>query len=276
MRRTTALFLMVAALFLAGCGEGRPRGVWALRWMERPSSDGPSTRAAPEDVTSFAQVATYDHRRDRERSAALVNDLVEGDVIAYWMSTREARRKLLTGRFSALGYRLLVYGHLAMVVADPERGGTLRLFSSESFTGPNSDEDLASLASHSYDVFRLDRWDRVDTRRLHEFVVLARAKANRWYGYDFSGMFGLWNSPLRPTRPRDIGHDYICSTVVVAALHYAGVALDAVRHGGFADVCTPKQVVTSKGCIVPPPAIVFADLDLREPDVGPKGGRAGR
>ncbi len=275
--------LVVGCALICGCAHGRPEGAWALRWIEHPAADGPSTRAAPEDVTSFAQVATYDHTTDAARAPEITGGLAEGDVIAYWMSTTEARFKVLTGRLNAIGYRLFVYGHLAIVVADPDHAGQLRLFSSESFRGPNCDEGLATLAGHSFDVYRLDRWDRVDRGRLHDFVRLVRAKANHWYGYDFSGMFGLWNSALSPGRPRDIGHDYICSTVVVAALHYAGIALDAVRHDGFGDICTPKQVVSSRGCIVPPPAVdleaVLEDHAPNEPfgpNSGPKGGPTSR
>ncbi len=280
MRAAVVAMLISAILALAGCSTSRPKGVWGLRWIERPAVDGPSKHAAPEDVTRFSRVVTYDHHKDVARAPVVTGSLVEGDVVAYWMSTAEARFKVLTGRLNAIGYRLFVYGHLAIVVADPDHPGELRLFSSESFRGPNCAEGLATLATHSFDVYRLDRWDRVDVGRLHEFVKLARAKGNHWYGYDFSGLLGLWNSPLRPGRPRDIGHDYICSTVVVAALHYAGVALDAVRQNGFADICTPKQVVSSHGCIVPPPEIdleeVLEEAITPVAGLGPKGGPTGR
>ena len=66
-------------------------------------------------------------------------------------------------------------------------------------------------------------------------------------------MFGLWNSNLTPAQPDEIGHDYICSTAVVAALYYAGLELDAVRNWGYLDLCSPKQVVSSRGRILPPP-----------------------
>jgi hypothetical protein len=94
-----------------------------------------------------------------------------------------------------------------------------------------------------------------DVGRMREFVSLSRARGEDWYGYDFSGMFGLWNSNLKPDRPGSIGHDYICSTVVVAALYYAGLQLDAIQRGGIADVVTPKQVVTSRGHFIPLPEV---------------------
>ncbi|MEJ2407549.1 MAG: hypothetical protein P8171_25460, partial [Candidatus Thiodiazotropha sp.] len=157
------------------------------------------------------------------------------------------------GDLAKLGYGLLKYGHLAIVVDEQGDSGKLRLFSSESFKGPNTREDIATLKEHSFDVYRLDKWNRVDVQRFHEFVQLAKDKAGKWYGYDFSGMFGLWNSNLRPTRAEEIGHDYICSTVVVTALYYGGVELDAIQRNGIADVVTPLQVVASKGRVIDSP-----------------------
>ena len=70
-------------------------------------------------------------------------------------------------------------------------------------------------------------------------------------------MFGLWNSGIEPSHPEEIGQDYICSTVVVAALHYAGIKLDAVNRGGLLDLISPAQVVKSDGCLVPLPQVII-------------------
>ena len=75
--------------------------------------------------------------------------------------------------------------------------------SSQALKGPNIREDIDTLKNHSWDVYRLNRWDRVDKKRFYEFVNLVRQKAERWYGYDFPGLFGLWNSNLRPIKPQD-------------------------------------------------------------------------
>lgn len=69
----------------------------------------------------------------------------------------------------------------------------------------------------------------------------------------FSGMFGLWNSNLSPKNPDDVGYDYICSTVVLTALYYAGLELGANRRDGILDLVTPAQVVDSKGRFIPLP-----------------------
>ena len=240
---------------LTGCASSpQQEGGWfALRWIERPSENGPSTRASEEDLTRFELLSSYDHEQDSATFRQSIAALREGDVIAYRMGGLEATKGVLKGDLAKLGYGLLKYGHLAIVVADPGEATQLRLFSSESLKGPNIREDLATLKEHSFDVYRLDKWDRVDVQRFHEFVQLSMDKAGRWYGYDFSGMFGLWNSNLRPTRAEDIGHDYICSTVVVTALYYAGIELDAIQRSGIADVVTPLQVVASNGRVIGSP-----------------------
>lgn len=139
------------------------------------------------------------------------------------------------------------------MVSDQAAPGQLRVFSSESFKGPNLREGLDTLSSHNFDVYPLNNWSRIDEARLDEFVQLALRKAGRWYGYDFSGMFGLWNSNLKPNRPEEIGHDYICSTIVLTTLYYAGQELDAYQRGGILDLVTPAQVINSKGRFINPP-----------------------
>jgi len=245
-------------LALCGCSEPRRDGTWLLRWMEKPATQAVTQAARPEDRVQFVQVATFDRQRDADEFAPISDALHEGDVIAYWMGPWEARGRFSIGQFNVAGYRLFKYGHLALVVRDPADVTRLRLFSSEGFKGANTQERLNDLASHNWDVYRLDQEQRIDRARLHECVTLCCKKAGAWYGYDFAGMFGLWNSNVKPANGAQIGHDYICSTVVLAALHYSGVALDAMGRDGWLDLCTPNQVVSSRGAIVPLP-----DVELR-------------
>jgi hypothetical protein len=237
---------------------GSARAEWfVLRWIEKPAKNGPSTKVARDDRAHFLRRASYNHLKESaETFIQRKAELREGDVIAYKLDKTDARRKIfLEGKLNAIGYRLLKYGHLGIVIKDPDDPSKLRLFSSHSFKGPNIKEDLDTLITHSWDCYRLDKWDRVDKPRLYDFVSKVRARAEAWYGYDFSGMFGLWNSNLKPGKPSKIGHDYICSTVVVAALYYSGLELDAVQRGGVLDIVTPKQVVTSDGRFIPLPDI---------------------
>lgn len=243
----------------AGCvlipNNNRHKAYLVLRWVEKPNTKGPSTAADPDDRIKFDKLLSYD-QKSKVDFAKVKSQLREGDLVAYTMSHREVTGRMITGRVNAIGYGLLEYGHLAIIVDMPGEG--LRLFSSQSFLGPNTKEDLDTLKKHNWDAYRMDKWNRVDTGRLHEFVGLAEKKAGTWIGYDFSGMFGLWNSNLDPDKPENIGHDYICSTIVLAALYYSGVQSDALRNHGYLDLCSPLQVVSSAGRLAPTTAKLVA------------------
>ena len=224
-----------------------------LAWMEKPSPHGPSAAAKPEERVEFEPLFSFDPARQAESWPELRRELREGDLIAFWKDPWEARKDIfLRGKLNVIGYRLFKYGHVAMVVKDPDDPTKLRLLSSWSFRGPNVQDDIDSLAWHSWDAYRMNQWDRVDKARFYEFIAVVRQKAEKWYGYDFPGMFGLVNSNLHPTNPEEIGHSYICSTVLVAALQYSGVELDAYRRLGVGDIVTPLQLVASGGRITTP------------------------
>ena len=150
---------------------------------------------------------------------------------------------------------MLTHGHLAIVIKDPKDSNKLIIYTAHPFKGPHTDLDIESLADKSWDTYRLDQWDRIDKPRFYEFVDLSIKKAGNWAGYDFTGMFGLWNTGVEPSHPEEIGNDYICSTMIVAALHYSGLKLDAVNRDGLLDIISPGQVVRSEGCIVPIPEV---------------------
>lgn len=182
----------------------------------------------------------------------------EGDLIAYRKDKWEARKNIFQkAQINQIGYRLFKYGHLAIAIRESDDGNTLRLLSSQALKGPNIREDIATLKNYSWDVYRLIRWDRVDKKRFYEFGNLVRQKAERWCRHDFPGVFGLWNSNLRPIQPQDICRTYSCSTVILAALYYAGLELDAFHRSGIGDIITPLQIVRSKGRIVPLPEIAM-------------------
>lgn len=197
----------------------------------------------------FDKVASY---REGARGFEKVRRaLRDGDVIAYFMTASEARKDVLQGNVNSVGYKVLDYGHLAILTSqvDPKK---LHLFSSQSFKGPNTEEDVDTLKEHSFDVYRLNRWEQVDQEKFHEFVSESQKKAGNKLGYDFSGMFGLWNSALKPKTPKQIGHDYICSTIVAAGLYYAGADLKASNRLGIFDLVSPRQVVMSHGLLREP------------------------
>ena len=216
----------------------------STRWIEAPTHSKPMRRVAEQKRIHFEKVASF--REGAKGFEKVRRELRDGDVIAYFMSSEEAKNDVLQGNVNSVGYKVLDYGHLAILTSQPNPK-KLHLFSSQSFKGPNTQEDVDTLRDHSFDVYRLNRWDQVNKAKFHEFVSESQKKAGNKLGYDFSGMFGLWNSELKPKTPKQIGHDYICSTIVAAGLYYAGADLKASNRLGIFDLVSPRQVVMSHG-----------------------------
>ena len=185
----------------------------------------------------------------------VVSELQVGDVIAYRKEKWSARRELFTeGKFTVIGYRLFKYGHLAIVVEDPDAPGRKVLFTSQSVKGVNMDEDVDSLQTHNWDAYRLDKWDRIDLGRIREGILRCKEKSGNFFGYDYTGMFALWNEDLKPEHAQDFGTEYICSTSVVTLLYFGGFESDATPRREL-DLITPYQVVRAKGRFVKPPSL---------------------
>ena len=111
-RGRRSLFLMLL-LTLSGCASTpKNEGGWfALRWMEKPSPNGPSKLASEDDIAEFALVDSFDHQAGEAVFAKTRDQLREGDVIAYRMGAAEARKKILSGNIASIGYRMFKYGH---------------------------------------------------------------------------------------------------------------------------------------------------------------------
>jgi hypothetical protein len=90
-------------------------------------------------------------------------------------------------------------------------------------------------------------WDRVNIDRLLEFVRISIVQEKGGESYGDLSSLGFGNANLKPRTQVDIGGGYTCSTVVAAALYYAGVELDKTRGSSHLDLVSPKQIVTSKG-----------------------------
>ena len=241
--KNAPLILLIICLAGAGCTKSK-RGWLVMRWAEKPVYTEDMQDVPEEKRLHFDKVGGYD--KGDEDFAEVKASLREGDVIAFRMTGKEARRDLAKGRFGSAGYKILDYGHLA-ILTYVEGNETLKLLTTQPFNGPNTKEDVDSMSGRSFDVYRLNRWDKVDLDRFHEFVQKAEDKAGNWIGYDFAGMFGVWNSNLRPDEAKAIGHDYICSTLVAAALYYAGADMMVSSRAGWLDLVSPRQVVTSHG-----------------------------
>jgi hypothetical protein len=208
-------------------------------------------------ITSLAFSGVLTERK--EIDAEVWNDLASriqvGDVIAYRKEKWSARRELFAkGKLTVIGYRLFKYGHLAIVVEDPDLPGRKVLFTSQGGKGVNMDEDVDSLQTHNWDAYRLDKWDRIDLARIKEGILRCREKSGNFFGYDFTGMFALWNEDLKPEQTKDFGSEYICSTSVVTLLYFGGFESDATPRQEL-DLITPYQVVRAKGSFVKPPTL---------------------
>ena len=180
-----------------------------------------------------------------------VSDRIQvGDVIAYSKEKWNARRELFAkGKATVIGYRLFKYGHLAIVVEDPDQPGRKVLFTSQGQKGVNIDEDIDSLRTLNWESWRLNKWDRIDIKKINEGVKSCKEKSGHFFGYDYSGMFSIWNENLKPETVKDFGDEYICSTAVVTLLYFGGFESDSTPRREF-DLITPFQVVRAKGVFV--------------------------
>lgn len=245
--------VLVAAL-IAGSSipaGGEPHdGRLPFRLFERSPSPWVLSLSTKREDWSPLEVVAGHSRLAGAVQQDVIDGLRPGDVIAFHMSHREAWKHLSRGRIQKIPYDLFRFGHLALVVEDPARpagAGERRLLQVAMKQPVDAGEELDSLDDRSWIAFRPGGGE-VDRGRLHEFVRVAVARASdRRKAYDYSGALGIINAPWRPERLEEIGDEFTCATLVVAALHYSGFELAAVHRGGLVDIVTPRQVVDSRG-----------------------------
>lgn len=224
-----------------------PCQLGAPRWVKPTKAERVSHTIPKKDRARFQLVATHTkHKGDPDR---LLDIIEEGDVLAFRMTLRQKKDQILRGNVRTFGYFLMKYAHLAVAIRDMDNPKQLRLYSSEAFRGPNLLDELGELRNHSFDVYRLNQADRLDIGRLREFANISAGNTNKWLGYNYFGMLGIWSNQLEPESPSDIGDDYICSTSVAAALHYAGFDLDRVRCCEALNLISPWRVIGGGGSI---------------------------
>ena len=235
---STTLFALIS-----GCGEISPHsGRIPFSWIEKPP-------AIPKGSNSVTMGIAMEHRSDAgPLSPSERHSLRPGDVIAFHMSHQDTWKQLRKGSVQKLPYELFRYGHIALVV--PVAGESeLRLLQVAMKQAVNTDEDLNYLTGKSWLVYRPPHGS-VDPARLEEFSRQVTENANDTKAaYDYSGALGINNAPYRPDFIDEIGNEFSCATLVVAALHYSGFSLDAVHRNGFFDIVTPQQVVESHAAV---------------------------
>lgn len=221
------------------CNLGAPRWFKPTKAEEVAYTVPDSERAKFEMIHSFT--------KDEGDFSQVRKTIQEGDVVAFRMTAKEKRDGIFHGNVKAVSYIIMKYAHLAIAVKDPQHPDRLLLYTSQGARGPNTIDTIADLEQHSIDVYRLDRWKQFDIVRLREFVAVSLKKANKVFAYNFVGMVGIYSNCMEPHNQKEIGNDYLCSTAVAAALHYAGLNLDAVRCCEALNMVSPLRVVTSSG-----------------------------
>lgn len=102
----------LTSLSLVAGNPDRTQAEWfALKWMEKPSAHGPSSKAGPEERIEFLPVFSFDKQKYDESGWRTIKSLLtEGDVIAYRKETWEAHREiLLQGKLNRIPYNLHCY-----------------------------------------------------------------------------------------------------------------------------------------------------------------------
>ena len=217
-------------------------------WLQRAWVPKPSRLAKREDRVTFQRVSSYRRYEGKQGLMEKIRLLREGDLITASLGKVESGMDFIfRRRTNYIAYTVLDYGHLDIVICDPGGSGKLVLFTCTTKEGVNAKRQLLDLDNRDWDVYRINDWQRVDQARLYEFVEIGLKRGQNSETYDNFSAVGLRNANLKPKTPEDIGGGYICSTVVAAALHYAGVELDNTRNSAYVDLVSPKQVITSKG-----------------------------
>lgn len=238
----------ICLIFTSGCLINDSALMPKPSWIQRAFSPRPSRLAEPEDRLEFECVAKFRRHSGEAGLEKQTSLLQEGDLIAARLGKLKAGSDLFLKRKAyAAGYTFLKYGHLDLVLRDPDGGSELVLFTCNGTDGVNFKRRFSDLGNRDWDVYRMKDWSRVDTERLFEFARTCIDKEKGAESYDDLSALGFRNANLKPRTQEDIGGGYTCSTVIAAALYYAGVELDQTRSSSHIDIVTPKQVVTSKG-----------------------------
>ena len=249
MRICFQVLIIVILTFNSGCVMNDKAMVPKPSWLQRAFVPRPSRLAEPKDRLFFEPVTSYRRNMGEAGLVEKIKLLKEGDLVAASLGKIESSHDLIVNRrLNYIAYTVLDYGHLDIVVIDPEGSDEKVLFTCQSFEGVNAKRRLQDLDNRDWDAFRITNWERVDRERLYEFIKIAlELGLNKDAYYDNLSAIGMRNANLKPVSKDDIGGGYICSTAVVSALYYAGVELDNMRSSSYIDLVSPKQVFTSEG-----------------------------
>lgn len=254
MKKLLTLILFVSSLSIACSPKMVPHnGVFPFSTMEKPLSKRSALKKSEsEQLVKLEKALTYTPE-DSANFGQITKSLKPGDIISFYMTHVEARGYLKKRKIQKIPYELFSFGHLALVVSNPETStptSDFRLLQVAMKQHSNADSKLNYLKDKSWIVYRAPA-GAIDNKKLHAFTQ--QVCANEKSTYSYTSTFGLSNKGLHPNSMSDIKDKYTCSTLVIAALHHAGFQLHSPRRNGYLDIITPRQVVDSWGSSVYPP-----------------------
>ncbi len=255
-RKKTTKFLIaivaLSAVYISSCSESViHNGRIPFSLMEKAPSERSAKRKLNGDIQKMKKIITYHADKNKGELKQHKREIKNGDVIAFYMSHKEAGKYLKKAKIQKVPYELFRYGHLAVVVPnsrDSKDSNKRKLLQLAMKQVANIDDDLSYLDDKNWVVYRPSS---IDEKKLTEFthsVVTKCSSPNK--AYDYSGAFGIKNAKHKPTNESEIATEYTCCTLVVAALNYAGYELHSTHRGGILDIVTPRQVVDSWGISV--------------------------
>ena len=225
----------------ANCSNTIPHnGRLPFTWMEKPPTSDLESSEPMQVIHRHSDPDT--NPTDQELALLQV-----GDVIAFTMSHQQAWSHLRKGKIQKVPYELFRYGHLALVVPDPNGSDELRILQVAMKQAVTASDGFEYLDGKTWEIHRPPSGS-VDADRLASFTKqVTENAADPKRAYDYGSVTGWKNSPWQPETKSEIGERFSCTTLVIAALHYSGYELDAVHRGGRFDLVTPRQVVESSG-----------------------------
>lgn len=238
----------LALSFICSCSQSAiHNGRIPFCLMEKPPSERSANRKLSGEIQKMEKLITYHAVSNKSELKQNKRKIKNGDVIAFYMSHKEAGKYLKKAKIQKVPYDLFRYGHLALVVPDPANPSKKKLFQLAMKQVANIEDDLSYLDDKNWVIYRPPS---INENKLSEFTRSAVAKsASPKKAYDYSGAFGIINVKHKPSDESEIEKEYTCCTLVVAALHYSGYKLHSTHRGGVLDIITPRQVVESWGVV---------------------------
>ncbi|MGJ8655988.1 MAG: hypothetical protein ACSHX6_06000 [Akkermansiaceae bacterium] len=233
---TTAALAVISSCTTSAIHNGR----LPFSLMEKPPSHRSAKKKLTSEVQKMKKVCTYHAEDNQHQLTQYKSQIQPGDVIAFYMSHKEAWQHLKKANIQKVPYDLFRYGHLALVTPDSNNKPKLLQLAMKQLA--NIDSDLSYLDDKNWVIYRPPS---LDLPKLKEFTHNVTNPADTVY--DYSGAFGLFNAKHKPLKKEELTKEYTCCTLIVAALNYAGYELHSTHRNGIMDIVTPRQVVESWG-----------------------------